>query len=501
MEYLAIPREIGIDEIRQKKFSWSPHMYRKIKMPTNNFKSLRELLDYQNPFDKGIEPGSMWYMDRSTHYFIRTRALQKHSCLLYDQGEAIIPINPNVFKYYDLCDGDILLSKDSNVGECIIIDGDDYKNYMFSGGIVRIHPIIDKYYLFSFLKNPLFKKQLIIETPRGATIKHAKSLWLDCLIPFPVGNDNLTIKYISVLTQAIIEKERAIKNRCNEIHQFFNLEINSQQKEKGYLTYSYSYPNFNEVNNIGRMDAAIYGSDYKNKIIKLLNYKYGTKSPKQMGLEVTPGPSLEIKIIGTRVDSRNYKPGFYSLILPTNISQYGTMLEIPYLGTPKKLPLLNPGDIIFGESGSHRSTVLIKHEGAFTTNAHGLYARHKDDDTTISIFFRCYFDWLYKNGIIDLLSVGGSGGHFSPVYFNDFIQVPDFPRNKQEAIARLYHNDVNPPKDEYTLDSFVSWHRKWNQDLGIFELDLEMKNLRQMLAKVQDMVIKGEEFEVLFEGK
>ena len=66
MEYLQVPREISIDEIRNKELSWSPGMYRRVIIPTSNIKCVSELLNYERPFDRGVEPGSMWYMQIST---------------------------------------------------------------------------------------------------------------------------------------------------------------------------------------------------------------------------------------------------------------------------------------------------------------------------------------------------------------------------------------------------------------------------------------------------
>ena len=113
----------------------------------------------------------------------------------------------------------------------------------------------------------------------------------------------------------------------------------------------------------------------------------------RLGLTVTPGPSLEIKILGTRVDSETAKPGFYALLIPANISEYGTATKITWLGTRKKLPLLELGDILFGEAGfgKGRTVVLLDAIDHATTNAHGLYARRADGHLAESIFFRCIF--------------------------------------------------------------------------------------------------------------
>src|SRR5687768_11009793 len=124
-------------------------MYRRVEIPTRKTKTVRELLASH---DKGSDPGSVYYLRRSTHYLIRTRALQDHSTLIYPKGDAITPLNPRAFENPGLSDGDILLSKDSNIGECAMVDGDQWRNHAISGGVVRLRSSIDRFYLFAFLK-------------------------------------------------------------------------------------------------------------------------------------------------------------------------------------------------------------------------------------------------------------------------------------------------------------------------------------------------------------
>ena len=497
MNYIHTPKEVTVGDIRDKGYSLSSSMYHHLIIPTSNVKRVRDLLDTARPFDKGVEPGSRWYMKRSTHYFIRTKALQDHSYLLYPKGDAIIPINPRVFENVNLSDGDILMSKDSNIGECVVVDGDRWKNHMFSGGVLRLNPICDRWYFFSFLKHQIFKSQLQIMSPRGATILHAKSLWLDCFIPFPNQSDaDRVVCYVSSLVQAIVDKEKAIRQRSEFINNLINEELARSQKSKSFNTYF--YPGSDKIRQLGRLDAVIYDREYMGKIYQILNYENGSETPSEMGFIVTPGPSLEIKIISTRLDSTISKPGFYTLILPTNISEYGTMKVLQYLGTRKKLPLLKQGDIVFGEAGFQkgRSIVLVEAYKNCTTNAHGLYARRSDGDIVKTVFFRCIFNWYREMRLIDIMGVGGSGGHLSPSYFDDFIRIPKFSLEKQLEIAKLYHNSAQQPDSPLQLDTFVDWHRQWNVDLGIWELDHEMKALQQTLAEVQDKIIQGKTVQI-----
>jgi len=495
MNYLRVPREVNLGEIRERDATWSPSMYRRVIIPNANVKRMGDLLVSSNPFDRGVEPGSIHYLRDSTHFFIRTKALQRHSYLLYLKGDAITPISPKVFEDPCLADGDILMSKDSNVGECAMVDGTRWTNHMFSGGIVRLHPAADRYYFFAFLKHPLFITQLLAKSPRGATITHAKTLWLDCLIPFPNQCDGeRVIRYVSALMQAIVEKEKAIRDNSNLIHDFIKAELESNQKSRQF---QYIFPSISDLSSLQRFDAVIYDQEYKSKIWLIENYAHGSETPQQAGFTVTPGPSLEIKIIRTRIDSETYRPGYYTLILPTNISVYGTMNVLPYLGTAKSLPLLEQGDIVFGEAGFQkgRSLVLIDHWPQCTTNAHGLYARRSDGDIQKAIFFRCIFNWYRTMRLIDIMAVGGSGGHFSPEYF-DYVRIPKFPDDKQVEITRLYHHNAAQPAEKPTLDSFVDWHNRWNAELGIWELDREMKALQRTLSDMQEQIIEGKTINV-----
>jgi len=336
--------------------------------------------------------------------------------------------------------------------------------------------------------------------PKGSIFRNAGDRYLnELMIPFPNQHDSeRVIRYVSVLMQAIVEKEKAIRDKSDVIHGLIQAELERNQKSGKF---QFLFPSVSELSSLGRLDAVIYDQEYKSKIWLVENYAYGFETPKETGFTVTPGPSLEIKIIRTRIDSDTYRPGYYTLILPTNISVYGTMNVLPYLGTAKSLPLLKRGDIVFGEAGFQkgRSIVLIDNLPKCTTNAHGLYARRSDNDIQKSVFFRCIFNWYRTMRLIDIMAVGGSGGHFSPEYF-DYVRIPNFPEDKQVEIAQLYHHDAPPPSGKPTLNTFVGWHRRWNSQLGIWELDREMKALQRTLGEVQEQIIDGETVNVPLNG-
>src|SRR5439155_2657889 len=138
---------------------------------------------------------------------------------------------------------------------------------------------------------------------------HAKTLWLDCLIPFPNQEDaDRVICYVSTLMQAIVEKERTIRQRSDTIHHLIQDELGSNQKAR---LFQFEHPYLSEIRASGRLDSAIYDLEYKSKIWLIKNYERGSGTPEEEGFKVTPGPSLEIKLLGTRIGSDTYKPGFY----------------------------------------------------------------------------------------------------------------------------------------------------------------------------------------------
>jgi hypothetical protein len=493
---LQVPKEVSLGDIRSKGFTWSPAMYRTSIIPTSKVKLIRDLLVPSRPFDKGVEPGSIWYMRSSHYHLVRTKALQDDSCLIYPKGDAIEPMNPRAFVDFALSDGDILMSKDSNVGTCAIVDGDGWKRHMFSGGILRLHPSIDRYYFFSFLKHPLFKSQLESKVPRGATIAHAKSLWLDCVMPFPnQRDDERAMRYVSALMQAIIDKERAIRAKNRLIDETIATELLTRQK--GNSGFRPAPVTIDELRAVGRLDAPMFVDDFKRKQFLITNYVGGCATYEDLGFEINRGQNLQVSCIGKSIYSDVARAGFYRLAAPSDLSEYRTVRQFRFLGNKKRLALLKKGDVVFGAEGFCKGrTVILADEMQNTlTNIHGIILHPKDGDAVKGIFLGCFLGYIRNERIVDAISAGGSGGSLAIGYFHH-LRFPRFPRNVQENIARLYHNPASPPDNQPTLQQFVSWHRLWNDSLGIWELDREMKVLRQALYEVQGYIIDGKAFNV-----
>lgn len=494
--YIHTPKAITLKDIEMKDYNLSSSQYKSLIMHNENYKLVKDFL-YRNLTrnDLGVEVGSLSYIDKSPYKFIRTKALQRHSYLLNFTAETALPILPNDFVEMNLKEGDLLISKDSNIGEIVILDK-DYPNHMISGALYKL-PVKNewRYYLLAFIKHNIFREQLDSMVPKGATIRHAKTMFLNCKIPLPNTNVENTIKYISLLTKAIINKEKLIKQKHYEIIKTIDKELNENQKSN---VFSYILPQYSDIINIGRLDASLYKRQFKQKIFKVLNYKEGYKPLTQQNLEFKPGPSLEIKLLGTRIDSEHYINGFYRLITPKQITNYGTLKKEEYLGTPVQIAPIRFGDIIFGESGTGRTMVFLDKDDNTINNAHAHILRAKTvDDLDRIITIRSILQYYKEVGITDCLTVGGAGGHLSPSYFDRLI-IPDFPKSIQEKISVLYYSKTEYITDNFDISNFLVKDSEFNTNAGIYELDKTSKLLKRILARAIDAIVNSKDVKIAF---
>ena len=157
MPYVGIPKAVRIQDILNAKASLSPRRYQQVHIQTKRRKYVRDFLD-GDPI-KGQEVGSGAYIHSSPKTFVRTKALQLDSFIPQLIGDAVVPILPASFRSMSLSSGDLLISKDSNVGAAAMLD-QDYPDHMLAAGLLKLPVKETKAYLFAFLKHKLFHDQL-----------------------------------------------------------------------------------------------------------------------------------------------------------------------------------------------------------------------------------------------------------------------------------------------------------------------------------------------------
>ena len=467
-DYLKVPKKINLRDISENKYNLSSRNYKKITF-SNSTEKVRDYLNESAPYEIGIEPGSINYIKQSKIYFIRTKALDNDNFLIYPISNSIIPINPKFYKSVGLEKHDVLLSKDSSIGEVSVVGGKNYEKHCFSSGIVKLNITKDKYYLIGLLKHPFFKQQLYSKVPKGSVISHAKDIWLDCEIPIV----NKKIKdEISNLVKDILSIEEKIINKNEQINFLFYDELNKNKKKKNNnITVSY----LNTKSWYTRLDAGFLEKKVQNFLDQVLRYNDGFYFINdEEGFNVKRGQNLQESNIGYSIYSNVPINKGYKLIFPKNLSEHRTVKDNHYLANKNELQVLNAGDVIFGAEGFEkgRATIFLDEIEKAITNIHGIVFKHKKQNINESIFFTCYLTFLRSKGLIDSLAVGGSGGSFAKQYIEK-LPIPKFKKNIKDKIIDLFTNSI----------------LKNSKENGIFELDKKLKIKKIMLNETIDKII------------
>ena len=258
-EYVQIPKIVRYRDIINNNYRLSAKSFKKT-IHKHKLKSLRSFI---KSYNIGKEVGSFSYINKSPKYFIKPSSFQSELYTFLTEKESVIPILPEKFKDYKLKAGDILISKDSNVGECVILEK-DYPYHTIAGGVVRIK-VDEPYVIMGLIKHQFFMSQF---EKGGVTITHAKTKFFDFQIPYP--NKDEDKEFIEKCVKSIVKIEIEIINKLVETNKIVANELKQNSKISPY-----SFPKYSNIKNNVRVSAGIYCEEYKNLISIIKNYKNG----------------------------------------------------------------------------------------------------------------------------------------------------------------------------------------------------------------------------------
>lgn len=461
-----------LSEIVSNNYSLSPSNYNTINGGNADRIKLKDLLDRSlEKIDNGSDVGFSAYLSQSDYYFMRAKSLGSKFFTPMPFGEAIVPMNKKFFQQYNLKKGDILISKDSNIGECVILSRDMF-NFMPCGALYRLPLSKNKLYILAMIKSNDFRKQLDKIVPIGATIRHAGKKFLECTIPFPKKNRETIIQNIEELVAQVVDIEQLIIDKDNEIfNKILSELLRGCKKDINNIRIK---TNLSEIIESSRLDAGYYAPMAKKHKTILANYQYGTQTLEEMGYTIKRGQNLQISNIGKSVYSDSFIEGYYTVIKPTNFSDYGTVESFEYLGNKNNLITLNDGDIVFSGEGTVGKCVLFTDtQEKWITNIHGIVL-HKDNANLLeSAFVSCFLRFLRKWGYYDHFTVGGQGGSLGKNYW-DAVVIPKMPQELKKEIANLYFAKDNTNKFE---------------KMGIIQLDKTKKAIETKLSLLINQII------------
>ena len=457
---------------------------------------------------RGREVGSGAYVSSSPYAFMRTQAISDASFILGFHSDSFVPIKKKDFEnaYRNTArklvrEGDIFYAKGGNVGGVGIAHEDFHA--VFSSHVLKLKIREElKYYVFAVLKNEFSKAQMS-NLPIGAIegLDTFKSEYFRrMLIPFPnrQAEDRVT-RFVSLLTKAVVRKEAEIIKKYTKALGLVDAELRENQKSES--KFLYHMPVLRDLERTARLDAGMFCEDYKQKQFAVDNYIHGAKDIFDLGFDFRRGQNLQISQIGRSVYAEDYRPNFYKLIRPLNLSDYGTAARYEYLGNPRKLQTLKRGEILFSAEGTIGKFCAFVHVDDKTlTNIHGItiFRKDKKEDDVESIFLALFLGYLRSMGILQSIAVGGQGGSLAQRYWKH-IKIPSFPRAVQVEIARYYDNPVDYDEGTLSLAEFEQEDLRITSEAGIWQLDGQIKQMKEALDAILHKIIMDEGVEISFD--
>ena len=475
---------IKVKDLIKNNFKLAPSNYKKINV---DLTKLEEISKYIYKIEKGAEVGSQEYVDKSNFNFLRTAAFNENTLSLKIDNNSLINITPKSFINNNLKKNDILICKDSNVGEVSILS-ENMEKTMYSSGINKIifkeHP---KYY-FALIKNDNFKEQLNKMIPKGSTIKHAKDLYLKCKVPI-VTNKRL-IKYIEDLVDIIVNKEKEIKNKKYIIDKYIENEICINQNEENYL---YTYPTIRDIRKISRLDTGNYTNEFKEIEYKIKNYKNGFFYIEED--KIKGGNTPKDRYIDKKDELK------FLWIIPTFINDDGTLVNDFKINCKKNNINENCCLIInrtskggIGEYVGITSYYDYNENGKAQHNQ-GIYKVWNYSDKKL-VFITCVLNTPMYRKICANLSMGSK---MKELKLRNFLQIPfpNFSEKNTNYIYELYTKKVE--KNSTDKDRFKQDNVNKDNKSGILEIYKSMNKAKQKLNHIINELYYGNNVEIKYE--
>lgn len=495
-KYIIKEKSIKKNDMFTNRCSLSPFSYRKVKFNNNNIKKLEELLKNKR---KGFEPGSDVYTKFGDNYFIRITDLSTTNYTFINTEDTVklsydgIKNKNNVIK-----NGDICFQTASDVGNVCIYNGE---NAYYNSHIIKLDLEESlKYYIFSILKSKFGTAQVDV----GGSIKGVDNfndeLLLNINIPFPnyqddKENENI-VKYISNITQNIINKEELIRKKNINIDKAIENELKNNQKNNKFI---YRYPTKETFINFGRIDASIYERKVKEIEFKIKNYKNGYVHMSEL-FNYSRGQNLQVSQIGESIYSNIEKNNFYRMFTNIEMQDDRTISGFRWLGNKNKLTILPDNAVMLAADGLivGRSFFYDRMENTIT-NLHPWIITPKDTSMPIyeRVFLSVYLSYLKNIGYLNRIKDKSNGGGLKKNHLDKWIIIPKFSNETKKKIASEYYNKLDKNKN-LSLDNYLDKEILRNTQLGIYQLNMELISLKNKLEKIIDNLVLGKPINIDF---
>lgn len=440
--------------------------------------TLREMVEFQVG-DSFLSEDFLTEDISNKYRFIKTGNLSPYRLLVdFSSTQYCKPNGKDVLE-----DEDILIAKDggtSGLGEVSIYYKDknvdvDY----FSGEVLRIRVTsnYDKWFILAILKSSYFKEYLDVVTPGGSTLRHSKLLALDFNVPYPEKTRLDDIKYISLMTQNLVDKEKQMKEKVKLIDELLKEEIFNNYNQEKML--KYSYPKISKIKQLNRLDTGVYTEEYKTleNIIKSYNEGYFTIKAENISPGRTPD---DYKYTDKKT------PYTYLWITPKNIDSLELLYET-YINTKAKSKV-SSYDIILSGIRYVGYGYFVDKDNIVYCNQNTLIVSHSKD-----LKEQIYLLAFLTSSLGEKLQLAWRVDGMVPIIYKDDlaqIPIPKLVKETKSKIVGIYYNsEVKTIDTQITKDNYLEEVKKRNKVIGIYQLNNEILELRNRIDKAVEDII------------
>ena len=498
--YIENQKTVKISDIYNKENSLTASDFKIIKT-NSNMKLLNDLLI---DVGKGNDMSENEFVKFKTNSkYLKTASLTGNDFLLDSESSTsfeFINSNKNVEfieknKFRVINKFDILYTStgsNNSIGACSL--SVEQLNYNFSSHIFKleIKPEINIFYLFALLKNKYCQEACDLEVPKAGIMRRGGKRFLKIKIPFPTINNhkepNKVEIYVSLLVQNIINKEEQIKEKKEFIDEKIYIELKNNQNDNNF---TYSYPKISEIKKQERLDTGLYVKEFKKVDFLIKNYNYGFfKIPID---KFKSGFTPKIRFF----NPSNKK---YNWVTPTHTTDEGFYEPNITINMPKKNNINGDCFLIINRTskGKKGEFVGISCFYDFSMYGKGQYNQGlykiNDFDKEKSLFLVSVLNSKIFRQICGCVSIGSKMKEMKSYDFSKLI-FPNFPEEKQKEISELYYNNIDKNKD-LILDNYLEKEKLRNKQIGIFQLNMEIFKLREILEKLIHKIVIEEKIEI-----
>lgn len=485
MQYYKKPNCIKISQINNKYHSLHPTEHRIPELPRDNFKRLKELCDKE---DVGAQVDVSEYLAFTTNCYLQTISCMESMIVNEKVGKNISPLlYGKSSKKLEM--GDFCISRNASIGKISYVP--NKVNAIVNGGI-SYFTFKEKYrfYIPAFFITNYGEDTLRCMTSGGGTQQNVKrDTLLNMKIPFPVASTSSTqdeiIEYVSQLVKSLINKELIIKEKVEKIN-----SIISKEMSKNKNSVCYSYPNISEIKNSSqRLDTGLYGMKYKDVMNNILGYPQGYKSVRDLNYKWISGKTPDVVVTSDN--------GKYWWIAVGDIAYGLKYKSLKRYNTSENLHnnLLVDGDILITRKGATvgKMNMFFNKNNIPTFVNEDIKVLRLGENVVDKVFVGMFLNSYYgQTQMLNLASRGTKQG-----LTNDNILDVVFPlvgRRVKNQIYKEYYNEVNSKWDGSL--SFEEYEKIRNKELGIYQINMEIFQIKKRLEQLVRQIINNNEIEI-----